>query len=143
MTANYKQVVLIEVTNGRGAGLYDLGEQVIISAPERNVMAFLVREVIDYWESSIVLANPYADTIFLVADTDMQFVAHYKTDYTYLVGLIGGIGALVTFMVFRSNNTYILKVGQLGDHIKKLTSLAKSAKPKKKKKEEKPDETAD
>ena len=128
VSALYKQVVVVEVVNGLGSGLYDIGEAVTIEAPERDVFVFLVREVLDTWTSDSELPDPFSSMIVLVPEDDITVEAIYRTDYTYMVLLIGAAGAAMIFMVFRSNNTYMLRMGQLTDSVSRLAGLFRTKK---------------
>ena len=123
ITAKYGQVVVVEVVNGRGSGQFEVGDQVVIQAPERNVLAFLVREVLDRWTANVELPDPFSPRIVLVVDEDVRIEAVYRTDYTFLVVLVAGVAGLVVYMVFRSNNASVFRFGQLADHVGSLRSV--------------------
>ena len=113
ITANYKEVILVDVINGRGGGIYDAGDVVTITAPERHVLAFLVRDVLDRWEG-IDSAEPVTQ---FRATNDVTITAVYKTDYTGAVAVFVIIGVIITILAFRGDSRYYLSIKQIADVI--------------------------
>ena len=113
LTAEYREVVQIDVINAQGGGMYGIGDTVRLYAPEREILYFLVRDVIAGWTG---FYNPSAELVF-TAQTDLVVEAIYRTDYTYLLLILVGAGGGAAFMILRRNTTYMLKAGQLKDHM--------------------------
>ena len=111
ITANYKEVILVDVINGRGGGIYDAGDIVTVTAQERYVLSFLVREVLDRWEG-IESTEPVTQ---FRATKDVTAIAVYRTDYTGAAAVFGIVGGVITILAFRGNNRYYLSVKQLVD----------------------------
>ncbi len=84
ITAVYRQEVLITVFDGEGSGVYGVGQAVTVSAPERHVASFLVREVFERWDG---LEHGSATATF-AAEENMEITAIYRTDYTYLMVMV-------------------------------------------------------
>ena len=84
ITAVYRQEVLISVVGGEGSGVYGMGQTVTVSAPERHVVSFLVREVFERWDG---LEHGSATATF-AAGENMEITAVYRTDYTYLMVIV-------------------------------------------------------
>ena len=121
ITANYKEVILVDVINGQGSGIYNTGDTVTITAPERHVLAFLVREVLDRWEGEIKSTEPVTQ---FMATEDITIIATYKTDYTGAVAVFAVIGGTVTILAFRGDNRYYMNIKQVADVIRdRLTGV--------------------
>ena len=84
INAVYRQEVLISVIGGEGSGVYGIGQTVTVSAPERHVASFLVREVFERWDG---LEHGSATATF-AAGENMEITAVYRTDYTYLMVIV-------------------------------------------------------
>ena len=125
ISAVYQKVILVDVIDGNGGGVYKQGDIVTVSAPDKYIMAFLVRDVLDSWEG----LDSKVSTVKFAATKDTTITATYRTDYTGAVVIFVIVGVLVTVLSFRENNSYYLKVSQLLDflrngiiHMKKLYS---------------------
>lgn len=79
--AVYERRILVSVEGGSGSGTYGEGETVRVSAPDRPVVWFLVREVFDRWEG---LESDSAESSF-AASQDVSIRAVYREDWTYLL----------------------------------------------------------
>lgn len=79
--AVYERQVLVSVEGGLGSGTYGEGETVRVSAPDRPVVWFLVREVFDRWEG---LESDSAEYAF-AASQDISIRAVYRQDWTHLL----------------------------------------------------------
>ena len=79
--AVYERRVLVTVEGGTGSGTYGEGEAVRVSAPDRPVLWFLVRETFDRWEG---LEAGSAEAVF-EASEDLHARAVYREDWTYLL----------------------------------------------------------
>ena len=84
VTAVYAAEILISVNDGEGSGVYRHGDIVRISAPDRDRLSFLIRDVFDHWEG-IDASSSRAE---FTADTDRNITAVYREDYTYLMGAV-------------------------------------------------------
>ena len=100
ITIIYEKFVKVTVHDGIGTGIYKPGDIVVVSAPDKPKISFLVVEKFDYWigtdESSVFIIN---------AEKDIEITAVYKDDYTGLlivVILIIGV-AIITILKKRSN----------------------------------------
>ena len=97
ITAVYDEEILINVIDGQGSGVYRNGDTFHISAPDKNKMWFLVRDVFDHWEG----INASSSKAALVANKNMDIVAVYREDYTYLMVIIAvpliATGVFVSF----------------------------------------------
>ena len=82
--AVYAAEVLISVEGGEGSGVYRHGDTVKISAPDRDRLSFLVRDVFDHWEG----IDADSSEVEFAADADIRVTAVYREDYTYLMGVI-------------------------------------------------------
>ena len=95
--ATYEREVLVEVVGGEGSGVYGYGDEVVIRAPDREVLSFLVREVFDRWEG---IDAPGSSATF-AAERDVYATAIYREDYTYLMALVAApliaAGAAATY----------------------------------------------
>ena len=85
VTAIYERRVLVSVEGGTGSGTYGEGQTVRISAPDREVLWFLVREVFERWEG---LDAETAEASF-AASRDTAVRAVYREDWTYLLLALG------------------------------------------------------
>lgn len=83
IAAEYDRVILVDVIGGTGSGVYRYGDMVRVTAQDREIVSFLIRDVFVGW----VGLEPHhtsSDEIF-VATKDMHIVAMYREDYTYLM----------------------------------------------------------
>jgi len=83
LDVSYDRVVLVSVIDGAGSGVYGYGEAVTISAPDRERVSFLIRDVFDRWDGLPPGHDSSRETI--VALHDMEITAVYREDYTYLM----------------------------------------------------------
>ncbi len=81
IVAEYHREILIDVIAGSGSGIYRSGDTVTISAPDQEILWFLIRDTFDYWEG-IDVDSPR--TSFAAAE-DLIITAVYREDYTYLM----------------------------------------------------------
>lgn len=79
--AVYERRVLVTVEGGHGSGTYGEGQTVRVSAPDRPVLWFLVREVFERWDG---LEADSAEAVF-EASEDLHARAVYREDWTYLL----------------------------------------------------------
>ena len=80
----YDKEIHVSVIDGEGSGVYMYGDVVNISAPDKPRILFLVRDVFDHWEG---LDSEFSQTS-ITAYSDIELVAIYRIDYTYLMVLI-------------------------------------------------------
>ena len=93
--AIYDKFVSISVNNGEGSGIYSYGDMVTISAPDKPILSFLVKETFDYWDE---IDKP--SSFLITAEKDVTFTAMYKDDYYILMGIIfAGIVCVVLFVI--------------------------------------------
>ena len=99
LDATYDRVVLVSLGDGVGSGVYRYGETVHISAPDKQRLSFLVRDVFDHWKGLGPDQAPFKDVSF-TATEDVDATAIYREDYTYLMLMVlvplltGGIYAV-------------------------------------------------
>lgn len=96
VTAVYERRVLVSVEGGLGSGTYGEGEEVRVSAPDRPVLWFLVREVFERWEG---LDSDSAEAAF-AASQDVSIRAVYREDWTYLLLALGAPLAAAAVLSF-------------------------------------------
>ncbi len=111
--AHYERVILVDVIGGSGGGLYSAGDTVTVSAPERYVLAFLVREVVESWQG----IDATSDTVRFVATKDLTLTPIYRTDYAGAAAVFGVMAVLLTAVSFRTDQPYRLRVLQGVDFI--------------------------
>jgi len=101
ITAIYDKFVSVVVNNGEGSGVYSYGDMVTISAPDKPILSFLVKETFDYW----VGIDKKSSSFVIQADEDIEITAVYRDDYTILMGIIlaGVIGGVV-YMIKNGDN---------------------------------------
>ena len=91
--ATYGRVILVSVTDGTGSGVYRYGDTVRVSAPDRDRVSFLVRDVFDGWVGleparDASLPRSSSPALEFVATEDMDITATYREDYTYLMAAV-------------------------------------------------------
>ncbi len=84
ISASYNEEILIDVVDGQGSGVYKIGDTVKISAPDKDRVLFLIRDVFDHWEG----IDADSPVVSFVASRDSHIVAVYREDYTYLMALV-------------------------------------------------------
>lgn len=94
--ANYQRMVKIEVENAEGSGFYPYGHTVVLYAPPRDKVSFLVRDVFDHWDG----LDYTSDRVTLVATQDVTARAVLREDYTFLMLIITGIALLFFYNNF-------------------------------------------
>ena len=120
--AQYEKVILINVINAAGTGVYKPGDPVTISAPDRHVFAFLVREILDRWHG--IDHTTTQSTITFPATRDSTITAIYKTDYTGAVAVFAVVGVALTALAFQGNTRYYLRLVRLSDSLRgKVTGV--------------------
>ena len=133
--ANYQSQVQITVIDGQGGGVYLYNETASITAPEKQKISFLVREVFDHWEG----IDENDKSFSIIADKDILVTAVYRDDYSYLMivifGAVLGVGG---FIIKKGNSGYAYKIKDVIDGVlskaKKLTDMKPPSIPKRKKK---------
>ena len=93
VVATYGRVVLVSVTDGAGSGVYRYGDTVRVSAPDRDRVSFLVRDVFDGWVGltparDVSSPRPSSPVLEFVATEDLDITATYREDYTYLMAAV-------------------------------------------------------
>ena len=93
VVATYGRVVLVSVTDGTGSGVYRYGDTVRVSAPDRDRVSFLIRDVFDGWVGlaparDVPSLQPSFPTLEFTATEDMDITATYREDYTYLMAAV-------------------------------------------------------
>ena len=121
--AQYEKVILLNVVGATGTGVYKPGDPVTISAPDRYVFAFLVREVLDRWQG--IDHTKIQSTMTFPATRDLTITAIYKTDYTGAVAVFAAVGAALTALAFQQGSTrYYLRLVRLSDSLRgKMTRV--------------------
>jgi len=85
--ADYKTVVNIHVNDGAGSGVYDFGDTVILSAPSKDVVWFLIQDVFDYWEY-LPNGDVYSESVVFVAENSFETSAIYKKSHNGLIVIV-------------------------------------------------------
>ena len=121
--AQYEKVILLNVVGATGTGVYKPGDPVTISAPDRYVFAFLVRDVLDRWHG--IDHTNIQSTMTFPATRDLTITAIYKTDYTGAVAVFAAVGAALTALAFQQGSTrYYLRLVRLSDSLRgKMTRV--------------------
>ena len=127
ITAIYDRFVQITVIDGKGSGIYPYGENIKISAPDKQKISFLVMEKFDYW----IGIDKSTSSFTVKTEKDIEITAIYKDDYTILMGMILAIViAFVILVIKKGDSAYIYHLEEI---IEKITSLVKPLIPKIKK----------
>jgi len=105
----YGRVINIVINNANGGGVYDYEETVTISAPSRDVVWFLIRDVFDYWEYLPLGYDIYSGTITITATESFSTGAVYRPDYSGLVLSVVGIALLMFAFIKRDRISSIIK----------------------------------
>ncbi|MDA7991045.1 MAG: hypothetical protein MPK30_08130, partial [Gammaproteobacteria bacterium] len=120
--ATYEREVLVEVVGGEGSGVYGYGDEVVIRAPDREVLSFLVRDVFDRWEG-IDAPGPSAT---FAAERDVYATAIYREDYTYLMALVAApLIAAGTAATYRGSAGLRWRVESIMEGIVRMVSRTK------------------
>lgn len=102
ITVIYDRVVKIIVNGGQGSGIYSYGENVVISAPAKQKLSYLIMEKFSHWQE---VDKP--ETFVISAEKDYTITAIYQDDYTILMIVIVGIVASLLFVIFRKGDSKI------------------------------------
>jgi len=111
--AIYDRFVSVVIIDGEGSGVYSYGDMITISAPDKPILSFLVKETFDYWDT---IDKP--SSFVISADKDIRITAMYKDDYTILMGIIlaGVIGA-VAFVIKNGDNQLRYRFEEIAEKI--------------------------
>lgn len=97
LLATYKQVIKVDIKDAEGGGLYPYGTTVNITAPPKEKISFLVRQVFDHWQGL-----PYdTNSVSFVAKEHISARAVYKDDYTLLMLLVAACATALSVFAFK------------------------------------------
>jgi len=102
ITIIYDRVVKITVNGGHGSGVYSYGEEVVISAPSKEKLSYLIMEKFSHWQK---VDKP--EKFVITADSDYMITAVYQDDYTILMIVIVGMVVSLMFVIFRKGDSKI------------------------------------
>jgi len=119
----YDKFVNVIVNDGEGSGVYSYGDKITISAPDKPILSFLVKETFDYWDE---INEP--SSFAIIAEKDIEITAVYRDDYTILMGIIfaGVIGAII-FVIKNGDSAIRYRIEGM---VETITILAKKLIPK-------------
>ena len=100
--AYYKPIVTINVQGGQGGGSFDIGDITELSARDREVVSFLIKEVFDRWSSLPAGYDIYSNPITITVNESFDTVPIYKMDYSGLL-MVMIIGIIGIFLVIKRN----------------------------------------
>ncbi len=130
VTATYDKFVQIIVHDGNGGGIYPYGEQIIISAPDKHIVPFLIVEKFDHW-----LGVQKPQSFAVDGSEDLEITAVYRDDYVglMLVIFVGVVAGMAVFLkkTSQSDNSDSLMY-YVGDYVEKAVSRVKQVIPTKK-----------
>ena len=104
ITATYRRVINIVVTNADGGGVYDYGQQVTLHAPSRDVVSFLIRDVFERWDygdddgNRGNIPDTFSHTVTVTAEQSFSVAAVYRQDISGLILVV--IVAVSAMFVF-------------------------------------------
>lgn len=131
ITAVYDRFVSVVVHDGKGSGVYSYGDTIVISAPDKPIISYLVKETFNHWEG----INKKSSSFVIPAEKDIEVTAVYRDDYTILMGVIlsGVIGAVI-FVIKNGDNALRYRAEEITEKIlpiiKKYTPSFSLKKPK-------------
>lgn len=133
--ANYQRQIQITVNDGNGGGIYPYGTSIVVSAPEKQKLSFLIRDVFDHW---IGVEDEKNNSFVMTVTNDKVISAVYREDYSYLMmTTFIGISALSVMILKKRNDGYAYKIKNIVNDIfnkfKKSLDVKKIKIPKKKK----------
>ncbi len=105
--AVYGRNIIITVNNGEGSGSYPVGSKVNIVAPDKPIIPFLLKEVLDHWEGLPANYNPNEKSIIIEADENMIVTAVYRVDYLGLLLPIAVVIAIILTNFIRKRKKII------------------------------------
>ncbi|MCJ8306560.1 MAG: hypothetical protein HRU07_05865 [Nitrosopumilus sp.] len=112
--AVYDRFVKVMAIDSQGSGIYQYGETILISAPNKQKISFLVVETFDYWIGSDEKSSVFAITL----DSDIVVTAVYRDDYTVLMGLIlAGVIVFVILLIRKGDSAYRYRLEGIIDEI--------------------------
>ncbi len=124
ITAVYDRFISVMVNNGEGSGVYSYGDSIAISAPDKPIILFLVKETFDYWDG----INKKSSSFTILADKDIEVTAMYKDDYTILMGIIlVGVVGIVVYVIKNGDNALRYRFDDIAE---KITPIIKKYIPK-------------
>jgi len=74
--------------------VYDFGDTVILSAPPKDVVFFLIQDIFDYWEY-MPNGEIYNETVVIVAENSFETKPIYKKSHNGLIFVVIGIVLLL------------------------------------------------
>ncbi len=115
ITANYQRQVQVTIHDGNGGGIYPYGTSIVISAPEKPKLSFLVRDVFDHWVGvDGEKNNPFVMTV----KDDVVISAMYHEDYSFLMIIIfAGISTTFAMILKKRNEGYAYKIKNIASQV--------------------------
>lgn len=135
IVANYERQIQVIVHDGNGGGIYPYGTSIIVTAPEKQKLSFLIRDVFDHWEG---VQDQESNSFAMTVTEDKIITAVYREDYSYLMlTVFAGISALGMMIVKKRNDGYAYKIKNMIngvlDKLKNMVDVKAIKIPKKKK----------
>jgi len=119
----YDKFVNVIVNDGKGSGVYSYGDKITISAPDKPILSFLVKETFDYWDGT---NKP--SSFAIIAEKDITFTAIYRDDYTILMGIIfAGVIGVIIFVIKNGDSAIRYRLDGM---VETITILIKKLIPK-------------
>lgn len=113
IVAIYDRFVSVVIIDGEGSGVYSYGDKITISAPDKPILSFLVKETFDYWDT---IDKP--SSFVILAEKDMEVTAMYKDDYTILMGIIlAGVIGVVVYIIKNGDNQFRYRFDDIAEKI--------------------------
>jgi hypothetical protein len=80
----YGRNIIINVEDAEGSGSYPIGAMVTLSADDKEIIPFILKEKFDHWEGLSNTLNNKSNPLIFRAEESMNIRAVYKIDYTGL-----------------------------------------------------------
>ena len=121
----YERQVFIDIVDAEGGGVYRIGEDVHVYAPDEEKFLFFITEVFSHWEGDLAGRGP--GPFVMTAENDLYSKAVYVEDHMVWMGIVfAAVAAVAVLSIFRKSDRLKWMFGS-------MSGLGK-IKPKRKKK---------
>ncbi len=114
ITAIYDRFISVIIHDGKGSGVYSYGDSITISAPDKPIISYLVKETFDYWDG----INESSSSFVILAEKDIEVTAMYRDDYAILMGIIlVGVVSIVVYVIKNGDNALRYRFDDIAEKI--------------------------
>ena len=99
----YERQIFIDILDAQGGGVYRLGDEVMVSAPDREKASFLIIETFSHWEGDLS-GKGRGSSFTFGASEDIYAVAIYKEVHAWMGIMFAAAAVIAILAVFRKSD---------------------------------------